>query len=665
MQLPFLKKPKPTPSREYFFALEISHGIVKSAVWSVINAKTQVLSTGIHVQWDDESADSLIAAADQSLTDSTSKLDASGKINPEKVILGLPPDWIESDKISPIRLQLVKTLSAKLSLKPVGYVVTPESAVKYLHATEGVPPTAILLGFWPHFVEVTLSRLGKIAGSHEVARSNDLAQDVVEGLTRFTGVDLLPSRMLLYDSGVDLEDIKQQLLAHPWQAPQTRLPFLHFPKIEVLPSDFTIRATALAGGTEVAKAIGILVETAPPPPEPEPDLGFVPTDQVESLPKPEPVVEQAAPLLAPKRKFTLPHIPMPKFNLLILPIVLIVLGALATGFWFLPKATIKLHLEPKTLSTQFDLVANATNSTPLDAAVSDSKSVSATGSKLVGDKATGSVTISNALDSVKNFPAGTVLSSPAGLSFVLDSAVSVASASGSAGNLLVGKATVKVTAAQIGGDSNLTAGTVFRVGTFALTQISAQNEAAFSGGSSRTAVAVSKDDVAKLRSDLTSALKDTAKSQLTDKTPSDHTLLPETLEYQTVSEKFDHKEGDIADSLSLSLSLKATALALSQAHLQSLVDEKLTSQIPQGYEFSGSPQYSFTVDKASLSAQATVNLLPKFDPARIVSAVKGKSAAAAQAYLTTLTGVSGADIVFFLPLRFLPFNPSRITVISE
>ena len=663
MQLPFLKKTTPTPSREYFFALEISHGIVKSAVWSVINAKTQVLSTGLHVQWDDESADSLIAAADQSLTDSTSKLDASGKINPEKVILGLPPDWIESDKISPPRLQLVKALSAKLSLKPVGYVVTPESAVKYLHATEGVPPTAILLGFWPHFVEVTLSRLGKVAGSHEVARSSKLAEDVVEGLTRFTGVDLLPSRMLLYDSGVDLEDIKQQLLAHAWQAPQNRLPFLHFPKIEVLPSDFTIRATALAGGTEVAKAIGILVETAPPPPpepEPESDLGFVPADQVESLPKPEPVVEQAAPPPPPKRKFSLP-----RFNLFIIPIVLVVLGGLTAGFWFLPKATIKLHLEPKTLSTQFDLVADADNSSPLDTTVSDSKSVPATGSKLVGDKATGSVTISNALDSVKNFPAGTVLSSPAGLNFVLDSAVSVASASGSAGNLLVGKATVKVTASQIGGDSNLTAGTVFRVGTFALTQISAQNEAALSGGSSRTAVAVSKDDVAKLRSDLTSALKDTAKSQLTDKTPADHTLLPETLEYQTVSEKFDHKEGDIADSLSLSLSVKATAIALSQTHLQSLVDEKLTSQIPDGYEFSGSPEYSFTVNKDALSAQANVNLLPKFDSTQIIPAVKGKSAAAAQSYLTTLTGVSGADIVFSLPLRFLPVNSARITVTTE
>lgn len=663
MQLPFLKKNTPAPSREYFFALEISHGIVKSAVWSVINGKTQVLSTGIHVQWDDESADSLITAADQSLSDSTSKLDTTGKINPEKVILGLPPDWIAADKIAPSRLQLIKSLTVKLSLHPVGYVVTPESAVKYLHAAEGVPPTAILLGFWPHFVEATLVRLGKVSGSHEVARSNHPANDVVEGLTRFTDVDMLPSRMLLYDSGLDLEEIRQQLLAHPWQAPQTHLPFLHFPKIEVLPSDFTIRATALAGGTEVAKAIGILVETAPPPPrepEPESDLGFVPADRVESLPKPEPVVEQATPPPAPQRKFTLPH-----FNLLILPIILAILGGLATAFWFLPKSTINLRLDPKSLTAQFDLVADADNSSSLETTVTDSKSVPATGSKLVGDRATGSVTISNALDTSKNFPAGTVLFSPAGLQFVLDSAVSVASASGSAGNLLVGKATVKVTANQIGGDSNLTAGTVFRVGTFALTQISAQNEVAFSGGSSRTATAVSKDDIAKLRTDLTSALKDTAKSQLSDKIPSAHTLLPETLQYQTVSEKFDHKEGDIADSLSLSLSIKATALALSQSHLQSLVDEKLQKQIPDGYAFSGSPQYSFTVNKNSLSAQATVNLLPKYDSAQIIAAVKGKSSAAALAYLATLTGVSGADITFSLPLGFLPVNPSRITVIAE
>ncbi|TSC87649.1 MAG: hypothetical protein G01um101416_414 [Microgenomates group bacterium Gr01-1014_16] len=654
MQLPFLKKTPPKPNREYFFALEISPGIIKSAVWTVINAKTQVLSTGIHVQWDNATDASLITAVDQSLSDATSKLDASGKISPDKAILGLPPDWIESEKIIPTRLQLIKVLSTKLSLKPVGYVVTPEAVVKFLTATEGVPPTAILLGFWPHFIEVTLARLGKVVGSHEVARSSKLADDVVEGLSRFVGIDLLPSRILLYDSGLDLEDIKQQLLAYPWQAPQTRLPFLHFPKIEVMPSDFTIKATALAGGTEVAKAIGILVETAPP--EPEPDLGFVPADQAESLPKPAPIVESPVPQ-TPIRKFSLPRI-----NLLIPLIMLILLILLVFVFWFVPKATVNLRLEPKSLSAQFDFVAGPDNSSALDVTVSDTKSAPATGSKLVGDKATGSVTISNALDTTKSFPAGTVLASPAGLKFALDSAVSVASASGSAGNLLVGKASVKITASQIGGDSNLTAGTVFRVGTFALTQISAQNETAFSGGSSRTAIAVSKDDIAKLRSDLSDSLKATAKSQLADITPPDHTLLPETIKYQTDSEKFDHKEGDIADSLSLSLSLKATALSLSLTHLQSLVDEKLTSQIPAGYEFSGSPQYTFTAAKDTLATQATATLRPKIDPGQIIPVIKGKSATAALTYLTSLTGVSGADIVFSLPLQFLPLNPSRIQV---
>src|SRR3990170_4320558 len=71
--LPFLKQKKEdshkATSREYFLALEISHGVVKSAVWSVINDKTQVLSVGASSDWDDATPDSLVTASDASLTD--------------------------------------------------------------------------------------------------------------------------------------------------------------------------------------------------------------------------------------------------------------------------------------------------------------------------------------------------------------------------------------------------------------------------------------------------------------------------------------------------------------------------------------------------------------------------------------------------------------------
>lgn len=698
--LPFLKQKKEdshkATSREYFLALEISHGVVKSAVWSVINDKTQVLSVGASSDWDDATPDSLVTASDASLTDCLSKLDPQGKISPDKVIFGLPPDWIEADKISPSRLQFLKIISQKLSLRPVGYVVTPEAVVRFLAHSEGVPPTAICLGFWSNFVEVTLVRLGKIIGIHEVSRSPHPAADVLEGLSRFTHIDMFPSRMLLYDSGLHLENIKQQLLTHPWQAPQNRLPFLHFPKIEVLPPDFTVRAIALSGGAEVAKASGLLPdqeETAPVEP-PSADLGFYPPSHPPSpapLPQPppphpyppaeaSPVRNKLPPL--PNFKLKFPRVSFSPGPVLISLFLILILGGLGLAYWYLPKSKIVLQVTPRTLTTQFEFVADAASpsadlensilpSLQLSASVDGSQTTNTTGTLLVGDKATGSVTISNALDTPKTFPAGTTINTPSGLKFLLMESVTVASASGSAGNLLVGKAPAKITAAQIGSDSNLTAGTTFRVASFAVTQISALNETAFSGGSSRTVAAVDKNDISSLRSQLSSSLNSSLKDKLSSQLSPDQLLLAETLQTETPTESFDHKLGDAADSLTLSLSLSASATAVSRSDIFALVKGQIQSQIPEGYEFSGDPEFTFSVLKASatkatIQTQAKASLLPRFDSAQIAQAVSGKSLPVASTYLESLPGVSHVDVIFSPPLPklllVLPRLPSHISV---
>ena len=99
MQLPFLKKNENSSSREYFFALEIDHGLVKSAVWSVINDKPQVLAVSSNQPWDDKAENSLITAADAALSDASFHLDPSGKVEIHKVIFVLPADWVVVDKI--------------------------------------------------------------------------------------------------------------------------------------------------------------------------------------------------------------------------------------------------------------------------------------------------------------------------------------------------------------------------------------------------------------------------------------------------------------------------------------------------------------------------------------------------------------------------------------
>jgi len=98
------------------------------------------------VEYGEQLAEGAGPTFDAALSDASSHLDPSGKVEIHKVIFGLPADWIGADKISSPRLHLLKALSEKLDLVPVGFVVTPEAATKYLQSTEGVPPTIILQG---------------------------------------------------------------------------------------------------------------------------------------------------------------------------------------------------------------------------------------------------------------------------------------------------------------------------------------------------------------------------------------------------------------------------------------------------------------------------------------------------------------------------------------
>jgi len=695
--LPFLTKNELTQTRKYVFALEISPSTIKGAIWTVINDQTQVVAVSTSVNWDDKTEDSLITACDQVLTDATARLDFTGKMQLNEVIFGLCSDWVEDDKVKQSKLVLLKALSAKLELKPVGFVVTVEAITKYLHRSEGVPSTAILLGFWPRDLEVTLVRMGKTDGSHVVRRSSHIASDVVEGLSRYQNIDVMPSRMLLYDSGLNLEEIKQMLLDHPWQTPNKKLPFLHFPKIEILPADFTVRAIALAGGEEVARAIGMLEETSASVEEQTEtpveipvvsSTGFVEDVDVSTQIQSHSVVT-ATPVTKPS--IALPHISLPKFNLqlpkgkfvptaIVVATLLIFLG-LGIAYWYLPKATVILSVTPKDFSTQFevtvdpslssvDIVSAAIPGELLTADVSAEDQVTTTGTKLVGDKATGSVVISNALDSARTFPAGTVLTSPSGLKFVLDEAVTVASASGSAGNLVPGKSSVKISASQIGAESNLSAGTVFRVANLAVTQVDAKNDTALSGGTSRQAKAVAKADVTALLEKMTTLLKQQARERLLEQVSQDKTVVAESISLKTTTQQFSAKEGDEAEILRLNMVVKASGLVISKSDLQQIVDEKIGLQTPQGYSVVAESSQSFAVkdtkrDKTILSANVSAQLLPDMDKNQIATIIRGKYPIVAREYLETLPGVSEVAFELDPPLPgFLAVIPRVLANIT-
>ncbi len=396
---------------EQFFALEISDDIVKSAVWTVIDGRTQIVKIGSTETWDGQDPDSLLKAVDQSITQASENLTPE----PSGVVFGLPETWLNKQDIASDKKQLLKKLCQDLELKPLGYVVTDNAVIQYFKIEEGTPPSAIFLQLSSGELNLTLVKLGKVIGTHLVGRSEDLGPDVEEALSRFDKVDSLPARMILYDGKHDFEEDKQQLVSYDWEE---KLPFIHFPKVEVLPPDASIKAVALAGGSEVAKSLGFVIKPAKkkssdkpikdksqpataanlgfttkdiadqsPPAEPEPEL------EPESKSPPEPLT--AEPESRSKAEFKSPSHPessslssQSRFQSLFqsikskfqpffskLPSIFsfkfgqkpraltllaggfgIIFIALFVAYWRLPKAKVTIFLEPKTIDEELSLI---------------------------------------------------------------------------------------------------------------------------------------------------------------------------------------------------------------------------------------------------------------------------------------------------------------------
>jgi len=242
---------KETPA-EYFLAVEIHESLIKSVCWELLDGEPQIVGQGSFELWEDE--ESLINGVDASITEAVKNI----KPAPHRIIFGLPESWLGDDGIHPTKRNLIGKIVGELKLNPIGVVPTTQAIAHFLKQKEGIPPTAILLEIFNTKVVVSVVKLGKVEATEEVGTSGDLARDVEEGLTRME-FDSLPARFLLTDGG-NLEDEQQQILAYPWQE---RLPFVHMPKVEILPVDLSIKAVALAGGSEAAQHLGLDVKTTP------------------------------------------------------------------------------------------------------------------------------------------------------------------------------------------------------------------------------------------------------------------------------------------------------------------------------------------------------------------------------------------------------------------
>ena len=726
----FLKKLKGKPEQEpqLFLAVQIDDEFVKTAIWTVKQEATSLVAAGSTQDWDGSSTEILIEAVDASLTVALGKLSPENTAEPNQVIFGLPETWVGTEGISPARLKDLKSICEKLELDPVGFVVTTEAITHYLKSKEGTPLSAILARISTTEVTVSIIRLGNIEGTHVVGRSGDLAGDVREGLTRFGDQESLPARMIIYDGGEDsMEDLTQQLMAFDWQS---YLPFLHMPHIEAVPEIFSIAAIAVAGGSEVAKSLGFnITHISPPEPEqksesvfetekekpesiePEPELKPEPETAINTQPLTPPSAAAEIPAsprwpsssgISPvltllkktinritssvPRRFPIKYFRFGVSKLAIITaaiIFLIIFGTIIAAKR-LSRATLRLTFQSQTLNHKARLTVDPSAqevnpdtavlpASPITVTKSGQKTADTTGKKTVGDKAKGEVTIYNRrTDGGKTFSAGTVISADK-IEFTLDSEVQVASASAGADYSIVpGKAEkVAVTARDFGPESNLAAGSEFQINTFSKSAYVAKNDAALIGGTKRDIQVAGAKDLSDLKKNLLDELKSQAAGDI-ESSSADRQVFPDTLTATSEEEKYSASAGEEAESVTLELTAKVTALAVEKQNLQNLLSALLRDAIPSGFTLTledlkvDIENITLNDQTVSFDAVVTAILSPTVDRTEIIKMVLGKRPQAALNQVKNLPHFRVADLQispkFPLLLQWLPVDEKRLNL---
>lgn len=738
--LPFGKKEQ---LPEYFFALNISTNQLTAALWSLRGKYLEVLETVSEVYHSEEDLTSIIDV----LLD---KVLGNKEVKVEKILFGVPETWLLDEDLKDEYLKLLRNVVKQLELQPMAYVSTSHALIHFLEKREGVPTTAILVGFEQKHITVTVVRAGKLDGTKVIERSSNIGMDTEKTLLAFTQVETLPSKILIYAQTEDfakLEKIRGELMSFQWMS---KLSFLHFPKIESLEEDIEIKSVCFAGGFEIDNDVVFITKpktatlSKPIPKEVEeeeiqPELGaemgkdqpvvdlriteethaqstgFVVGDvseeeesgleEGEEAEKEKEVAvageikiggesnlmevdsdsigvedeeatydhgQKAVTKQSSKQELDLPKRPsrfsfpvmgriIPKSgrSIFILLVIILIVASLVAAYIFVPKADIKIFVEPRDLEKDSQVTADPKQKTIdeerkiipgqiVETEVSGTEKGLATGTKDIGDPAKGVVVIRNKTDEEKKLSKGAILVSPSGLKFALDTSVNIASRSAEDGTY--GKANANVVAQNIGAEGNLPSGTDLKFASISENQLTAKSEGNFSGGTSKKVTVVSDSDQKKLLAQVASNLRKDAQQKLQEKLP-DKKVLEEALSEEIVKKSFNKNVNDQANEFSLTLTVRFKGTSFDDKDLKQIVSDLVTTQVPEGFQLSlqdseTQADVSKLEDDGKLIflARFKAKMIPKLDVEKIKKEIRGKTLKEAAEIIKGIDNVLGSEI---------------------
>lgn len=671
----------------------------------------------------------LLNILDKTISNAESKLPDG--VQTKKTIFGVKEDWIEDTKIKKEYLNRLKKVCDSLGLTPIGFLVIHEAVAHLLAREEGAPVSAILVEIGTDDTAVSILRAGKILETKRTKIDTSIAHTIDKTLHAFTEYEILPSRIIVFadnnhpklsqeltthqwSKSLPFLHVPQiKILPKKFEAKAILFGAATQMGFEVL-DKFDMPTIPDELGTEKEKtqpavekedtAFGFVSdEDVAKKDTPSSDnfetIPLTPTDTtietynqtffdsehespVDASEKKSPwqkkihtviknVRQRGTSLIALLHLETLsskfPQLGKRKGIIFIPPLVIGVLLVLFLLYIFTLKATITVHINPKTVNKSQAILfstAQATNPSQnviaiqsLSTTQEGSLTTPATGKKEIGEKAKGNITLYNSTTKEQTVAKGTVITSSNSIKFVLDDSVKIASSGGASDGSKTAKGSV--TAQDIGKEFNLPSATKFTVSGFGSSEVEAKNENAFAGGSKEEITVVAKADTAKLLDTLPKNLEEKAKKDLQSKIKPEESMLPVFLSTGIEDETFDKKVGEETSSVKLNATVSYTSAVYSKKDVESFILELLSGEDPNLSP--NKEKLSYTIENVaqdnediSATIKAKAKLIPKIEKEKLAQEVAGKSFTDATHMLTRLPQVQDATISLFPNIPFLP-----------
>ncbi len=302
--------------------------------------------------------------------------------------------------------------------------------------------------------------------------------------------------------------------------------------------------------------------------------------------------------------------------------------------------------------------------------------IKSTGTRDIGEKATGKITVTNEAGVGQSFEANTALKSSGGSIFRSNKAFTVPAATPSTsweGGKWVttskpGSVTIDVTASEAGEKYNINA-TAYTVTGFVYISGSGT---AMTGGATKEVTIVIKSDIDKATQSITADLTDKLLADLKKKS-GNAIYLDKAIKTEVVSSSSDAEIDSQVDDFNMTIKLKSSVLVFDKSKLDELVRENLKSKIPANKTLLAANTEDLKIEVVSsdpqagimkLSSSAQGKIVPNLSKDKIQSQIAGQTPEQIKSYFNGKEDINSVKITLEPSwwLKKMPTSTSKIKV---